>query len=64
MNEKNIPFSIEAECGVLGSILIDPMALDEVMDRLRAEDFYRDTHRLIYTTMVLPLATSCTMPLS
>src|SRR5436305_2878792 len=46
--EKLLPSNIEAEMGVLGSIIIDPEALVEVADFLRAEDFYRDAHRIIY----------------
>ena len=46
--EKLLPQNIEAECGVLGSIIIDPEALALVADFLHAEDFYRDAHRTIY----------------
>ncbi len=50
--ERLFPQSIEAEQGVLGSILIDPDALVEVADELRTEDFYRDAHRLIYEAIL------------
>ena len=50
--EKQVPNNIEAEKSVLGSILIDPEAYDLVSDRLVADDFYRDAHRLIYAGMV------------
>lgn len=46
--EKLLPQNIEAECGVLGSIIIDPDAIVQVADFLYAEDFYRDAHRTIY----------------
>ncbi|MDQ2905318.1 MAG: replicative DNA helicase [Chloroflexota bacterium] len=46
--EKLLPQNIEAECGVLGSIIIDPEAIVQVADFLLAEDFYRDAHRSIY----------------
>ncbi len=46
--EKLLPQNIEAECGVLGSIIIDPDAIVQVADFLFAEDFYRDAHRTIY----------------
>ncbi|HEX7734672.1 MAG TPA: replicative DNA helicase [Ktedonobacteraceae bacterium] len=46
--EKLLPQNIEAECGVLGSIIIDPEAIVQVSDFLRPEDFYRDAHRTIY----------------
>ena len=42
------PQNIEAEQGVLGSILLDNDVLHEVVPLLRVEDFYRDTHQIIY----------------
>lgn len=46
--EKLLPQNIEAERGVLGSIIIDPEAIDRVADFLTASDFYREAHRCIY----------------
>ena len=50
--EKLLPQNIEAEAGVLGSIIIDPEAIVQVSDFLRAEDFYRDAHRTIYEVIL------------
>ena len=50
--EKLLPQNIEAECGVLGSIIIDPEAIVQVSDFLRADDYYRDTHRTIYEVIL------------
>jgi replicative DNA helicase len=50
--EKLLPQNIEAECGVLGSIIIDPEAIVQVADFLHAEDFYRDAHRTIFEVIV------------
>ncbi len=50
--EKLLPQNIEAERGVLGSIVIDPEAIVQVADFLAAEDFYRDAHRTIYAVIV------------
>lgn len=50
--EKLLPQNIEAECGVLGSILIDPEAVVQVADFLYPEDFYRDAHRTIYEVVL------------
>lgn len=50
--EKQLPQNIEAECGVLGSIIIDPEAIVQVADFLQGEDFYRDANRTIYETVV------------
>lgn len=50
--EKHLPQNIEAECGALGSIIIDPEAIVQVADFLQPEDFYRDAHRIIYETIL------------
>lgn len=42
------PQNLEAEQGVLGSILLDSSILPDVLEILEAEDFYRDTHQAIY----------------
>jgi replicative DNA helicase len=46
------PQNVEAEQSVLGSLLIDPDALLKVTPFLRPEDFYRETHGLIYRAIV------------
>ncbi len=56
-NNSNIrlrvpPQSIEAEVGVLGSILIKPEVMPQVVEFLRPEDFYRKAHEKIYKAMV------------
>ena len=45
------PQNIEAELGVLGAILIDNDVLHEIIPILRAEDFYRDAHQILYATI-------------
>ncbi len=42
------PQNIEAEQSVLGSLLIDPDAIIKVGAFLRADDFYREAHQVIY----------------
>jgi replicative DNA helicase len=42
------PHSVEAEQSVLGGLMLDAAAWDQVADRVRAEDFYRNDHRLIF----------------
>ncbi len=42
------PHSLEAEQSVLGGLLIDSSAWDQVADVVLAEDFYRPDHRLIF----------------
>ncbi len=50
--QRMLPWNLEAECGVLGSLIIDPEAIVRVIDFLRSDDFYRDAHRLIYDTIL------------
>jgi replicative DNA helicase len=45
------PHSIEAEQSVLGALLIDSKAWDQVADVVTTEDFYRPDHRLIYEAL-------------
>ena len=42
------PHSIEAEQSVLGGLMLDAAAWDQIADRVLAEDFYRNDHRLIF----------------
>ncbi len=42
------PHSVEAEQSVLGGLLLDATAWDNVADVVRAEDFYRPDHALIF----------------
>jgi replicative DNA helicase len=46
--EKLLPQNVEAEAGVLGSLLIDPEAIVQVAEFLKPDDFYREAHRAIY----------------
>jgi replicative DNA helicase len=45
------PHSVEAEQSLLGGLLIDHSGWDQVADVVRAEDFYRPDHALIYSAM-------------
>ena len=45
------PQSLEAEQAVLGSILIDSRCLTDIIGLLRAEDFYQQQNREIYSTI-------------
>jgi len=52
MLERIPPQNLEAEQSVLGSMLIEREAISKAMEEIRAEDFYRDAHRMIYQSMV------------
>ena len=42
------PHDLEAEQAVLGGLMLDNAAWDQIADRLHEEDFYRREHRLVY----------------
>ncbi|MHB0857522.1 MAG: replicative DNA helicase [Anaerolineae bacterium] len=46
------PQNIEAEQSVLGSLLIDPDAIIKIGNFLKADDFYREAHQLIYRAIM------------
>jgi replicative DNA helicase len=46
------PQNIEAEQSVLGGILLEPEALSRILEILQEDDFYRDSHRKIFSAMV------------
>ncbi len=48
---RKLPFSMPAEQSLLGAVLIDPAALTEVAELIRAEDFYLTEHKQIYLAM-------------
>jgi len=45
------PHSIEAEQAVLGGLMLDAQAWDQIADRVGADDFYRNDHRLIFAAI-------------
>lgn len=46
-----MPYNLEAEQSVLGSILIDMEYQYEIMSRLKERDFYLESHKLIFDAM-------------
>ncbi|GAB6179208.1 replicative DNA helicase [Desulfotomaculum defluvii] len=55
MLDRVPPQNIEAEQSVLGAMLLEREAIFRVMEFLKPEDFYRDSHRIIYE-VILELA--------
>lgn len=45
------PNNIEAEQAVLGSMMSKASAVADAVEMLKAEDFYRESHRIIFNTM-------------
>ena len=50
-NQRKLPFSLEAEQSVLGSILVDPQKISEIATLISVEDFYLEEHREIFSAM-------------
>jgi len=52
-SHKLPPQHIEAEQSVLGGILIENYAINKVMEILKPDDFYRESHRKIYEALIV-----------
>lgn len=46
------PQNLEAEESVLGGILLDRNALDKVLEVMGPDDFYKESHRIIFNAML------------
>ena len=46
------PQNLDAESSVLGGILLDNEVINQVLELLRPEDFYRESHRKIFRAMI------------
>ena len=50
-NKKVPPQNMEAEQSILGGLMVDPEAWDEIADQITEEDFYKPAHRKIFATV-------------
>lgn len=48
---RKLPFSLEAEQSVLGSILIDPDCMSDITGIISADDFYLEQHQNVFSAM-------------
>lgn len=46
------PHNLEAEQSLLGALLIDKQAIIKIADKVDADDFYKDSHGIVYDAMV------------
>jgi len=51
-NVRSMPESLAAEAAVLGSMIIDPECIGQVVEQLSSEAFYRMEHRYIFDALV------------
>lgn len=49
---KKVPSSVEAEKAVLGGILLKPDAFGDIIEIIKAEDFYKVAHKVIFEAMM------------
>lgn len=49
---RAMPEDLASEAAVLGSMLLDPVCISEVVEKLKAEDFYHQEHRIIFEAIV------------
>ncbi|MEG2354158.1 MAG: replicative DNA helicase [Clostridium sp.] len=49
---KSLPYNIEAEQSVIGSMLKDRTAIAEAAEPLKAEDFYKESHKIMFRTIM------------
>jgi len=50
--ERTLPHNLEAERALLGAILVNNERIYETAEKLKAEDFYLDAHRQVFTVVV------------
>lgn len=48
---RQVPYSLEAEQAVIGAIILDAERLSQVTEIIKAEDFYVERHREIYSML-------------
>lgn len=51
MNNRNMPFSLEAEKSVLGASFLSKFALQKICDELDVDDFYLESHQKIFKVL-------------
>ena len=52
LHNRSMPESLASEAAVLGSMLIDPQCIGEVIETLQTDAFYRIEHRYIFDALI------------
>ncbi len=50
--DREPPFSMEAEVGVLGSMMLMPETCDDIVNLLKPEDFHDEAHRVLFENIM------------
>ena len=48
---RQVPQDLTAEQSLLGAMLVDPNCIPEVIEQVRADDFYADENKRIFETI-------------
>ena len=51
-NNLKIPYDIEAEEALLGSIFVRPDIISDVLEKIGVDDFYKNNHKIIFSEMI------------
>lgn len=51
IESKVLPFSLQVECDLIGTLLVNEDAINEVIDILEIEDFYNSSNQIIYKAL-------------
>lgn len=46
--DRQPPFNLEAEIGVLGSVMLMPDTCDDIVNLIRPDDFYDESHQILF----------------
>ncbi len=49
---KSLPHNMQAEQCVLGAMMLDKTAIAQATEVLKAEDFYKDSHKVLFNSLV------------
>ncbi len=49
---RSLPQNVEAEQSVIGSMIIDKTSIAQALEVLKTEDFYKDSHKVIFEAIV------------
>ena len=50
--DREPPFSLEAEIGVLGSMMLMPETCDDIVNLLKPDDFHDEAHRVLFDNIM------------
>jgi replicative DNA helicase len=50
--DRPLPYNVEAEEAVLGSLMLDPEAITRILPFLKTPDFYREKHQWVYDALL------------